>query len=347
MTDVPITAQDRPIRVLVIGASGYLGSGFRVYGLVRRESAAQVLAVAEVIPVVSSLSDRDALRDKLLIHTQGLAAASFALGIKTMVLWSSGCKHYGMTPLHGDPNLAPHNEESPLQGHPIIRGRTDAAFRAVAISTADSGAAGFDVAILRATPIYGYSGSYYGGSFDYAAAFAAVTPPTEELRVLKFAADANTIIHGVHLDDCGDAYVALANAALFGADDRHHGRPAVARQAFNTSGRRCETLAEIGGALVKEYGFEGGVRFGVPAEELPGAVSNPAYNLAFGWSQWVSSDKIRRVTGCADRRPLFVQNLHVYRLAYEAAAEGLSDPYRPRVETKSDVLQFRKLKDRV
>ncbi|KAK4454011.1 NAD(P)-binding domain protein [Podospora aff. communis PSN243] len=368
MTDTSINLQARPITVLVIGASGYLGTGvcnaflrvtgsppgsrqFQVFGLVRRESAAQALAATEVIPVVGSLAHRDALRDQLLSHSpiwdvivtctepsradpeaetkhwddilvlvQSLAASSFALGTRTMVLWSSGCKDYGATSLHGALDLAPHTEESPLQDNPIIRGRTNAAIRALKISTADNGAAGFDVAILRATPICGYSGSYYGGTFDYAAAFAAATQ-TEKLRVLKFATDANTIIHGVHLDDCGDAYVALANAALFGGDDPDHGRPAIAGQAFNISGRRYETLNEIGAALAKEYGFDG-VQFGVSVKELPEAVSNPVYNLVFGWSQWVASDKIRRVTGWTDRRPLFVENLHIYRLAYEAAAEA-------------------------
>jgi nucleoside-diphosphate-sugar epimerase len=238
-----------------------------------------------------------------------------------MVLWSSGCKDYGMTALHGASDLTPHTEDSPVQMHPIIRGRTEGALRALEISTTDNGSAGFDVTILRATPICGYSASYYGAVFDYSAAFAAATPSTGEPRVLKFATDANAIIHGVHLDDCADAYLALANAALFGGDDPQHGRQAVVGQVFNISGKRYETLEEIGSALAAEYGFDGGALFGVPAEELPEAVCNPAYNLVFGWCQWVESDKIRRVAGWTDRRPLFVENLHVYRLAYEAAAE--------------------------
>ncbi|KAK0641041.1 hypothetical protein B0T16DRAFT_461152 [Cercophora newfieldiana] len=366
MADTSSTPETCAITVLVIGASGYLGAGvcnaflrgtgsppgsrqFRVYGLVRRESAAQALAAAEVIPIIGSLSDRDALRDNLLSHSpiwdvivtctepsradpdaedrhwediltlvQGLAASSVARGSRTLVLWSSGCKDYGATALHGASDLAPHTEDSPLQMHPIIRGRTEWAVRATEASTADNGAAGFDVAIIRATPMCGYSASYYGGLFDYAAASAAAVSSTKEPKVLKFSTDPNTIMHDLHLDDSADGYLALANAALFGGDDPEHGRPAVAGQAFNISGRRYQTLREVGTALAKEYGFDGGAQFGVPVEELP-VKPGPTFSLVVGWSQWVGSEKIRKVTGWTDRRPLLAENLHVYRLAYEAA----------------------------
>jgi len=368
MTSTSPPNPTRALTVLVVGASGYLGAGvcnafvratgslpgsreFRVYGLVRRAAAARALAVAEVIPVVASLDDRDATRDTLLGHSpvwdvivtctepprsetenqhwddvlalvQGLSASSVALGTRTMVLWSSGCKDYGMTALHGAEGAAPHTEESPLEKHHLIDGRIAAALRALEVSAADGGAGGFDVAILRSTPICGYIGSYYGGVFDYTATFAAATPPSKEPRVLKFTANADTILHGVHLDDCAGAYLAVASAALFGGDDPKHGRPAVAGQVFNISGKRYETLREIGSALAAEYGFDGGAQFGVTAEELPEAASNPTIGLVLGWSQWVSSDKIRSLLGWSDRRLLFVENLHVYRLGWEAAAKG-------------------------
>ena len=68
-----------------------------------------------------------------------------------------------------------------------------------------------------------------------------------------------------------------------------------------------------------EYGFDG-VEYGVEADQLPEGVSALTSQLVFGWSQWVGSEKIRRVTGWSDRRPLFAENLHVYRLAYEAVS---------------------------
>lgn len=41
--------------------------------------------------------------------------------------------------------------------------------------------------------------------------------------------------------------------------------------------------------------------------------------LGFGYSQWVSSEKIRALTGWSDRRMLFGENISVYRKAYETA----------------------------
>ncbi|KAK4234157.1 hypothetical protein C8A03DRAFT_47448 [Achaetomium macrosporum] len=365
----PSPAPTRPRTVIVVGANGYLGSAicntfvrahhpFRVYGLVRRASAARALAAAEVIPIVGSLSDdRDTLPDTILsrhsrvwdaivtcteparvaddptsterhwddvLHlVRTLASASAAEGVRPLVLWSSGCKDYGMTGLHGVmPELAPHTEDSPIGDvHPLIRGRTEAALRALE-EAGKPGGADFDVAVVRATPVFGYSGSYYGAGLDYAAAFRAAV--VDEKPVLKFTAHKGTIIHGVHVDDCAEGYVALATTALFGSSEGH-GRAAVAGRVFNISGRRYETLEEVGRALAEEYGFSGGTKFGVAPEELPEAVAGRNVDLLFGWSQWVASDKIRRVTGWTDRRPLFSENLYVYRLAYDAAVEAGSD----------------------
>ncbi|KAL2192458.1 hypothetical protein P885DRAFT_82214 [Corynascus similis CBS 632.67] len=363
----PPSTTSVPLTVLVIGANGYLGSAicnaflrtaapdgqryFRVYGLVRRDSAARHLAMSEVLPIVGQLSEREGLRqiitshspkwdviitctepsrtdeaqhwDDLLALVQGLARESTARGVRPLVLWSSGCKDYGMTGLDGDQDLAPHTETSPLQEHPIIRGRMGAALRAIEIAGAEGGVAGFDVAIVRATPVFGYSGSYYGAGFEYVAAYAAAMKGEKDAanRVLKFTANAGTIIHGLHIDDCAEGYVALASTAL-GTED---GRRAVAGQVFNLSGRKYETLREVGTALAREYGFDGGVGFGVAVEDLPTAVSGRNCDLTFGWSQWVSSDKIRKVTGWGDWRPLFAENTHIYRLAFEAAAEAKVD----------------------
>lgn len=348
----------QPLSVLVIGANGYLGSAicsaflrastpsrfFRVYGLVRREATARALALAEVMPIVGSLSERDALRatvqsrskawdvivtctepsradeakhwDDLVALIQELASASASRGVKPLVLASSGCKDYGMTGVDGDRDLAPHTESTPLQTHPIIRGRMDAALRALDVA---AGTGVFDAAVVRATPVFGYSGSYYGAAFEYAAAFASAGGGN---RTLDFTTDKATIMHGLHIDDCGDGYVALATTFLWGGEE---GKRAIAGEVFNISGRRYETLEEVGTALAREYGFDGGARFGVAAAELPSSVSGHNCDLVFGWSQWVSSDKIRRATGWSDKRPLFSENIDVYRIAFEAAAQAGAD----------------------
>ncbi|KAK1977277.1 hypothetical protein LZ30DRAFT_548100, partial [Colletotrichum cereale] len=225
----------QPLSVLVIGANGFLGLAicraflraaapatldypganptlcpFRVYGLVRRSSAAHELSVNEVVPIVGDIADTErTLRDILsrsprwdvivtcteptktdpvaeaehwnaLLHlvvglaeasNQGAAAAdSSPEARRPYVLWSSGCKDYGTTRLDGDPELRPHSEASPLDAPTPIRGRTDAALKALELAenSRGRGSSGFDVAILRATPVYGYSGSYFGAAFEYA-----------------------------------------------------------------------------------------------------------------------------------------------------------------------------------
>jgi nucleoside-diphosphate-sugar epimerase len=51
----------------------------------------------------------------------------------------------------------------------------------------------------------------------------------------------------MHVDDCGEAYVALAE---------HPWRRDIGGECFNISSYRFETLEEIAEALVKEYGIK-------------------------------------------------------------------------------------------
>ncbi|KAK3322675.1 hypothetical protein B0H66DRAFT_554931 [Apodospora peruviana] len=368
----PPISKTKILNVLVIGANGYLGHAisraflrgggstqldnvhFRVFGLIRRSSAAPFLAKDEIIPIVASIpntepilaesstwdvivtaiepafTDPPATKEQhwanLLILIQRLAEVSSAKGVRPLVLWSSGCKDYGTTGLHGDEALTPHTEDSPLDALPLIKQRTDAALRALEVARAAGSS--FDVSVVRATPVFGYSGSYFGAGLAYAAAAAAAAAATastdnDKGKVFKFTADAGTILHAVHVDDCAEGYVSLATSALF-----RHRRSAVAGEVFNISGRKYETLEEVGGALAAEYGFDGGCQFRVAAEELAEGLSVVTSQLVFGWSQWVASDKIRKVTGWSDSRPLFSEDMRVYRLAYEAAAVATGDSGR-------------------
>lgn len=253
-----------------------------------------------------------------------------------LVLWSSGCKDYGTTGLHGHLELKPHTESAPLNPPDVVRCRMEGALRALEVAGGtEDGSAGFDVVVVRASPVCGYSGSYYGVALEYAAAFAAASSEKDngiEAEVLKFTADADTIMHGVHVDDCADAYVALARTALFdignnspdegsGNGTPTSGRAAIAGQVFNISGRRYETLAEVGAALAAGYGFTG-TQFSVSPDNMPENVEYQSSEFVFGYSQWVSGEKIRALTGWRDERPLFSENIHAYRVAYEVAKDG-------------------------
>ncbi|KAI1465361.1 NAD(P)-binding protein [Daldinia caldariorum] len=318
--------------VFVTGANGYIGSavcrafvraGWRVYGLIRRPEAAGALYAEEIIPVIGSITPDATFPDALARHAptldvivsctqqfpfaphfaatlslvRKLAATSVANSggrRRPLVLVTSGCKDYGATGVHGSAGLAPHVETSPLAPLDIIRDRALESLRVFEHGDL------FDAAVLRPTPVYGYDSSYYEVAFEAAAAAAA------SKEVLELPFDFGTIVHGCHVDDCAEAYVALAE---------HADRGAVAGQCFNVSGARYETLGMIAGALRAEYGLRDVVR--APAG---GAEVDWSLYISLGHSQWVDSTKIRRLTGWTDKRLPFWENIHVHRMAYEEAA---------------------------
>ncbi|KAI0829551.1 NAD(P)-binding protein [Hypoxylon sp. FL0890] len=325
-----MAAQINPVAkktVFVTGANGYIGfavcrafvrAGWRTYGLVRRPEAAGALAAEGVIPVIGSISKDAASLEGLYKHTKTvdvivscteaipfgahfealvvflreLAETSNSNGVRPLVLMSSGCKDYGMTGTHGSPGLAPHTEESPLQPMKLLAERTFSSLKIFEHTDA------FDAAVLRPTPVFGYESSYYGYAFELAAAAAKT-----ERRKLGLPLDFNTILHGCHIDDCAEAYLALAE---------HADRGAVAGQCFNISAQRYDPLGSIAKALEVEYELTGGV---VRDGDLA-----PSLDMLLGYSQWMDSTKIRRLTGWTDKRMLLSENIHAYRLAYEEAA---------------------------
>lgn len=323
--------ENRQCNVLVTGANGYIGSavcrafvraGWNTYGLIRNPQAREELALSEIIPVVGSFTDLSFLETlfvevntfdtivsctekipgyaahfgEVIACVKRLAEKSNENGVRPLVLWSSGCKDYGKTGLHGTPGLVPHTEASPLNVPEILKERTTNTAKVFNYTEL------FDAAVIRPTCVFGYSNSYYGAIFDYAA-----DQREKGSEVLRIPGDPNSIMHSTHVDDCGRAYVSLAEL-----DDRR----AVGCQFFNVSGYRYETLEEVAGAVAKEYGFDRGVQF-VPASEAEPSFP-PGLHFVFSFSQWVGSDKLRSLTGWKDKRELFSKGIHAHRLAYEA-----------------------------
>ena len=225
---------------------------------------------------------------------RNVAEASNRDGVRPLVIFTSGCKDYGTTGLHGSPNLAPHTEDSPLNPPPFATDRANYAIKIFDHTDL------FDAVLLRPTTLYGLSSSFYGPLFDIASEAA-------EKGVLELTADPNSIMHGTHVDDCAEAYVAVAEA-----------NPDVVKgQCYNVSGHRYETLDDVAQALVKAYGIAGGVEY-LPASEKKGM---DVVQMLVGFSQWVGSEKLRRDVGWRDRRQLFSGGVHIYRKAYEAAVK--------------------------
>lgn len=314
--------------VLVIGSAGYIGSavcqafvraGWRVYGLIRKPEQAASLVAQEIVPVEGSLSN-PAFLVGLLQQASGISVivgcaepGDYAIYLREMLdmvhwvvqankdvrpllLWTSGSKDYGQTT--SEPSkLSPFTEISALNPPPPLLARTTSSVKLLDNKE-------FDVAVLRPTAVYGYSSSYYGGLFKF-----AENARKNGSQSLQIAADPQNILHAIHVDDCAEAYVALAE---------HPDRRAVSGQCFNISAHKYETNKDVLEALAKEYHFPQGAQFVDQAQ--PSNEVDESIRILFGYSQWVGSEKLRELTGWRDRRMLFTENLQAYRMAYQAAA---------------------------
>lgn len=148
--------------VLVTGANGYIGNavarafvraGWTAHGLVRSASGAQALAVEEILPIIGSIdvlssheqiasqlpptvdtivsvtedwNDYVAHYNNIVALLRTVSAISTKNGVVPLVIFTSGCKDYGIGPhFANDPNLAPHTEESPLNPPAMLQLRTN------------------------------------------------------------------------------------------------------------------------------------------------------------------------------------------------------------------------------
>jgi nucleoside-diphosphate-sugar epimerase len=315
---------------LIIGASGYIGGAvarafargpYLTLGLIRASSSDphRDLAAHNVNPIVGSASDIPAAMtsirsysttfDVIVIATEDrspthfdntvdlvttLAKLSNEGGNKPLVIFTSGCKDYGPEDLDGAPNLKPHTEESPLNTPPPLAPRAQNALRF--LEDADL----FDAVVTRPTNVHGYSSSYYGELIEF-----ALVAKEKGLK-LKLPGDPRTIMHSVHVDDCGEAYLAIAE---------HPNRKQVAGEVFNISpGQKYETLSDVASALEKAFQLKDGV------ECVPQQLSRA--NVVFAWSQWVGSEKLRQLTAWKDTRPMFAEDMGRYRKEFEEAVRA-------------------------
>lgn len=316
--------------VFVTGANGFIGSavartfsqrGWTTYGLIRSERSALDLMRDEVIPIVGTADEASTfipdlpaidviitcdedIANYVSHHQRRLAMIKLLCkhsraqkaDAKPLVIFSSGCKDYGTTAMHGAAGLAPHTEMSPLLPPALLRPRTEAAVEMLTQHVED-----FDCVVTRPTTLFGRSGSYYSHFFTL-----GERAKDEFGGVLELPASPDAILHGTHIDDVAAAYFALANAP----------RRLVAGQSYNISGHRYETLSEIVPAIEKSHGITIKYRERRAHDEKIFGL----YILAlFAFPQWVGSDKLRSELGWSDAKPLFHEEYELYRKAYDAA----------------------------
>ncbi|KAL2209787.1 putative NAD dependent epimerase/dehydratase [Sarocladium strictum] len=327
-----------PKTVLVTGANGYIGNavaraftreGWTTYGLIRTSSSAQSLKLDEIIPVIGSIDSPDqhgAILSQLpadfkidaiisttevvtdyIPHYNNILDLLRSIAEKVIknghprptLIFTSGCKDYGLKPhVHGTPNMTPHTEDSPVDAPALLRNRSIYSSKVLQLTDL------FVPVLVRPTNVYGRTSSYFYGFFDGAKKAREASEP------LIVPVDGNFVVHSLHVDDCGEAYVAIAS---------HEKREEIEGQVFNMSAHRYETVDEVMLALVQEYGItnkSGSAVQHVAPEELPDG--SPWPPLLIDFPQWIDSSKLRHLTGWTDKRPLFSEGLKTYRMSYDA-----------------------------
>lgn len=335
-----------PRTVLVTGANGFLGSavarifaveGWQTYGLIRNPKHAAGLLRDEIIPVIGSAADPSFVAelpaiDVVASTTEDITnylghfndsvnlfktVTARARDIKgpqqqPLVIFTSGCKDYGTTLYDGHSDLKPHTEESPLNSPPQIQVRTTNSL------TIFDHSADFDAVLTRPTTFYGRSGTYYGPLFDI-----AKKASDAGLKEITLPSDPRSIMHGTHGDDVASAYVAIASAP----------RDVVKGEIFNISSHRYETGGELAAEMEKSYGLK--VKWTGFKPFDPTIVD--FVHFLFGFSQWVDSSKLRKLTGWQDKKPLLSEMFETYRLTYEEyvrAGDDQSVKLQKRVASK-------------
>lgn len=327
----------KPRTVLVTGANGYLGNavavafvraGWTTYGLVRDASARTALNAQEIISVLGSAFDKSFV-EKVATQTRigpfdvivscterilndvtrfndtiallrNVAKASNDQGVRPLVLFASRYEDYGTTALDEDAGHSALTEETPLD--PASWPTTGAHDGSQIFYNTDL----FDAVLLRPAPLHGLSGGSYGLLFDYAA-------KAVEKGVLELPTNPMTTMHSTHVDDCAEAFLAIAGAE----------RKLVAGQTYDITSHCYETIDDVAKAAVDAYGIEDG--FTYLTEITTSEEGMDVLQKVFGYGQWVNSEKLRQDTGWKDRRRLFSKGFGTYRKAYEASKK-LMDP---------------------
>jgi nucleoside-diphosphate-sugar epimerase len=299
------------MRVFVTGATGFVGQavaaafarrGHRVLGLTRSADRAARLARDEVEPVIGSLQEPAAWRERaagcqVLVHCAiDHAAKAFELdratvrtlseiggrrGTGKMLIYTSGVWVYGDT---GDRRV---DESSPTNPPKVVAARVENEHFVLSCARPE-----LATLVIRPGCVYGGSGSLTAKWFESAATRGSAS----------FVGDGAQRWAMVHREDLAELYVRAGESGL-------------ACEVLNATDRSRSTVRECAEAASRAAGAHGSVE-PIPlaeAQQLLGLLAEP-----LGFSQHVDSGKAVRLLGWQPRHAGFVDEAETSFLAWRA-----------------------------
>ncbi|KAJ6530957.1 hypothetical protein DFH09DRAFT_1044708 [Mycena vulgaris] len=273
------------MKVLILGATGFIGfpaaqalvrAGHTVYGLARTPAKAKLLALEEIIPIIGDV-DSDAWLP--LIPTLDVLIAAISADPKVLLATFEKAAEAAQTTrpagapllsyiytsgtwIHGDNRTAVVTDTTPITAPLAIVSWLPDLEQRVVRSAAVNGI------VIRASVVYGRSGSNLAPLFASAARGLVVWPGTPGGRYAL-----------IHADDLADLYVRAAEKATL-----------VGGKIFDASNPTTESVDELLQKLVQVSGATGPYEYTKPANLFEEAISSTTLvrpylaKALLGWS---------------------------------------------------------------
>lgn len=300
------------MKVFITGATGYVGfnaasafrrAGHEVWGLVRSEEKARMLAQHEIHPILGSMQHpesyaKTAEECSVLVHAAAdMSGETVELDRRTVetflrvskagarpktVLYTSGVWVHGNT---GDRLV---DETTPLSPARLVSWRP--AHERMVLE-----ADGLRGIVIRPGCVYGRQGSLTNSWFE--GAF------TE--HALKVIGDGTNRWSLVHVDDLAQGYVRAAESGLGG-------------EIFNLCDSSRSTVTTMARAAARAAGYTGTIQY-IPLEEAIKTMGPYAECLAL--DQHVDNSKAMRTLGWTTQHQSFVDDIETYFVSWKAWQE--------------------------
>ena len=297
------------MKVFLTGATGYIAfnvalffrrAGHKVWGLVRSDEKARILAKNEIMPVIGSMQRPESYsaiagQCQVLIHAatehsenrvalerqtvEALIGTGRTSAQPKTFIYTSGVWVYGNT------SCQMVDENTPLNPAKLVTWRP-AVEQLVLNSDEVKGI------VIRPGCVYGRQGGLTGLWFKGA----------YQDNSLKVVGDGNNHWAIVQVDDLAIGYLLAAERGLKG-------------EAFNFTDESHSTVREMVNAVAKVVGYSGQIDF-IPAEKAAQSMGDYAFCLAL--DQHVDSEKAVRLLGWQAKHANFVEEVDIFFNSWKA-----------------------------